>query len=563
MTYLEEYRQGINSGRFIVCERMAKVINRLADEAQDPESGYIYDTRHAHKRIRWQEKYVKQSKNQYSGKTIKLSVWQKAFIECIYSFKDEKTRKRRFTEVLLLVARKNGKSTLMASNASFGLFCQRGITTGCVSNTDKQAKLVWDEIDSIRSKIDPKSRYTGRNIFEIRCRSLDNAILRMSSTMQNLDGRNFSICIFDEVHECKNQEIYEASIRSMGAVDEPLMIMVTTNGYVRGRFMDEKLAYAHSVADGEIDDKSFLPWLYEQDTEDEIYENHQSWRKSNPGLDDGVKTWRYLEETMQKSEYSLQSKNAMLCKDFNLPQIASSAFLHISDIDQLKDKKLDDLPTYAQRLGRDWVFAVVAVDLSKTSDLTCACFVWQMPDDQTIYCLPHFWIPKAKITGEDNDRNAGADYETWARDGYVEVVDGAEIAGEDVADWIMTTAKEARLYPLHIGYDQWQSKPLVERLEKYWSMKTTEKIGQGYQLSNSMFRLADELHAGNVNVDGNPCMLWCLENLVADTDKNGNVKPIKNSNSSKIDGAVALIMGIQELRDHQQELKDSNRKRGK
>lgn len=555
MTYLENYRQAINKGDVRVCERFGKWINTLADQAKSSER-YIYDTTEAHTRIRWQEAYCIQSKGEYFGKRITYGLWQKAFWECLYSFKRKDTGKRRFTEAIILIGRKNGKSTMMASDGFYDLIKGQGICIACVSNSDAEAKLIWSEIDSMRMMLDSKGKHTGRNIFEIRFPAHRSSIIRMTSNQKNLEGRNIQKAYFDEAHECHDSEIYEATTRSMGISDDSLMVICTTNGYIRDKFLDEKITYAHGVCDGEIEDDTFLPWLYEQDTEDEIYTDRDSWRKSNPSLDYGVKKWSYMDDKMLKAQHSEKSRVAMLCKEFNIAQRATDQFLQYKDIEKNIPQFLGNIPRFAESLGRDWVYGIASVDLSKTSDLTCACILWQMPQDPTIYCLPHFWIPKTKLINGDDDEQSGADYTAWADAGYLTIVDGSEIYGSEVADWIKETAEETHIRPLYVGHDRWQSKQLVDQLDEYGIPH--EALKQGPYLSSSTYRLKDEIIAGNVNFNGSPVMAWCLQNLKIAYTKDGDIKPVKARGSEKVDGAITMIMGIETLRTHQKELEEAN-----
>ena len=555
MSFLEQYQQAIHDGRVVVCERFRLWIDHLVEDTKTPT--YDYRTKEPHIRIRWIERFCIQSKGEYYGKRVVLSLWQKAFVEVLYGFKRRETGLRRFTEAFLMIGRKNGKSTLMACLALYDLVKGQGITTACVSNSDAEAKLIWSEIDSMRGMIDPRSRYTARNIFEIRNRLSKNFIIRMSSTQRNLDGRNISISFFDEAHECMDAEIYEATTRAMGSAEEPLMILCTTNGYVRGHFLDEKLTYAHGVCDGEIEDDSFLPWLYEMDSEDEIYTDRMSWRKANPALDAGIKKWAYLDDKVEKAKYSEQSRRALLCKEFNIGSIDGQSFLNFGEIEEALSKPLINIPKIAEDRGRDWVYGVVSVDLSKTSDLTCACYLWHMPDDPTIYAYPHFWIPKRKLLSGDDDSTAGAKYTDWESLGYLTITDDSEISGAEIADWIKDTAEDLRIYPLMVGHDRWQSRDMVASLDAYGIEH--EPLRQGYALSASTYRLTDDLTDGRVYIHGNECMAWCLGNLKISTDTEGNIRPIKTRSSEKVDGAVTLIMGIEELRQHRKELEDANR----
>ena len=167
MTYLQEYADMIRRGDVIVCDYLRREIENLLDDLENP--AYIYDTTEAHKRIKFQQTLCLQSKAPYYGKPVVLMPWQKAFWETVYSFKMADTGLRRFTEVLLEVARKNGKSTMFAADGNTDLFAGKGGNDlCCASNDDRQAKLIWKEIGGMRSRLDPKYTITGQNLTEIR-----------------------------------------------------------------------------------------------------------------------------------------------------------------------------------------------------------------------------------------------------------------------------------------------------------------------------------------------------------------------------------------------------------
>ena len=166
MTYLEEYYDLIKSGGVIVGYWIRKEIENLIADLNDP--AYIYDTTEANKRIKFMQTLCLQSKQPYYMKPVNLMPWQKAFWEAVYSFKIAETGERRFTEGLLLVARKNGKSTMFAADGNFDLFVGEGGTDiCCASNDDRQAKLIWKEIAGMRSRLDPRKLITGQNLTEI------------------------------------------------------------------------------------------------------------------------------------------------------------------------------------------------------------------------------------------------------------------------------------------------------------------------------------------------------------------------------------------------------------
>ena len=166
MTYLEEYWEMIKKREVIVGYWIKKQVQNLIEDMDN--SRYIYDTTEAHKRIKFQETLCLQSKAPYYMKPISLMPWQKAWWEAVYSFKMADTGLRRFTEGLLEVARKNGKSTMFAADGNTDLFAGEGGTSiCCASNDDRQAKLIWLELAGMRQRLDPKKVMTSQNLTEI------------------------------------------------------------------------------------------------------------------------------------------------------------------------------------------------------------------------------------------------------------------------------------------------------------------------------------------------------------------------------------------------------------
>ena len=170
MNYLQEYYDMIQSGKVVAGYWIKKQVKNLIEDLED--SQYIYDTTEAHKRIKFMESLCFQSKSPYYMQPLKLMPWQKAFWEAVYSFKMADTGMRRFSEGLLEIARKNGKSTMLAADGNYDLFVGEGGTDiCCASNDDRQAKLIWSEIAGMRQRLDPKKTITGQNLTEIRIKN--------------------------------------------------------------------------------------------------------------------------------------------------------------------------------------------------------------------------------------------------------------------------------------------------------------------------------------------------------------------------------------------------------
>ena len=245
-TYLEQYHELIKNGDVVVGYWIRREIENLIEDLNDP--AYVYDTTEAQKRIRFMETCCLQSKAPYYMMPIKLMPWQKAWWEAVYSFRMADTGKKRFTEGLLEIARKNGKSTMLAADGNFDLFVgEGGMDICCASNDDRQARLIWSEIGGMRSRLDPKKIITGQNLTEIKNRRKNITVFRLSSKTQNKDGFNISKTYLDESHDISEEngqsEIAEACWRSMSSKDEPLFINATTQGFNRECYLDKKISY--------------------------------------------------------------------------------------------------------------------------------------------------------------------------------------------------------------------------------------------------------------------------------------------------------------------------------
>lgn len=540
MTFLEEYYDLIRHGDIVAGYWLKQEIKNLVRDLDDPR--FDYDTEEAEKRIRFAETLCLQSKEPYYMKPLTLMPFQKAFIEAVYSFKMD--GKRRFTEGLMEIARKNGKSTLFAADGVFDLFCgSGGEDICCASNDDRQAKLIWTEIAGMRSRLDPKKTITGQNLTEIKNKLKNITVFRLSSKTQNKDGFNISKTYLDESHDIAEEngqsEIAEACWRGMSSKEEPLFLNCTTQGFNRDCYLDHKISYAKRVISGEIEDEHFIAFLFEQDSETEIWQNPESWEKSNPAIRYGVKKIDKLRRDVEAAKFDKATRIHLLTKDFNIPQSNAQSWLMLEDYDY--PQTAIDLEAFRGS------FTLGAVDLAATTDLANAKVLLMRPDDKTKYVLSHYWIPESKLESSD-DKEVGAEYVEWAKEGLLTISEGNEIDISDIADWYYRLYKEFGLKPYKIGYDQRYAKTFLDRINEYGF--DTEMLAQGRNLSNAMKLTEADLKAKVINFQGNKIDKWCLSNCCCEVDNVGNIQPVKpkGQKTRRIDGAVTLIMLNETLR---------------
>ena len=549
--YLEEYTSKIMKGEIIagyeLKDELSKLINDLNDER------YIYDTRAADDRMDFMENCIKLTKSPFYGQPMKLMLWQKAFISAVYGFKMAEDQTDRFRRILLLIARKNTKSeTCSGIGLTELIMGNDGADIVCSSNDDNQASILYDAIDTMRLMIDPDQKDTWKNQRFIKCKINGSKVFKLSDRTRNKEGRNIDFGVVDEVHEMKDNTIIKSIEQSQSLKPNPKLFLITTEGFVNGGFLDEELVKARKILNGEDDTISaerYLPWLYTQDSENEVWQDETSWFKSNPTLGI-VKRWDYLREQVDSARKSKADRMFTLSKDFNFKVSNSEAWLTSENLDY---SRVYDLNAFRNSI------VLGGVDLAETTDMCSAKILMLKKDDPVKYIHQMYWIPESKLKMSD-DKESGAKYEEWAKQGLIRITEGNEVDTSAIADWFAEMYKNYRLRPLKIGYDQRFSKEFIKRMDEYGF--ETEMIYQNrYVLSSPMRLVEADLRDQLIAFNDNPIDKWCLTNTAVQVWDTGHIMPIKikGQASRRIDGTLSLIMSYEMLRRYRTEMMNALR----
>lgn len=548
--YLIQYREAIRKGDIWAGQELIKELDRLIDDLDNPR--YLYDTSGAYERIDFMQNCIRLTKAPFYNKPMKLMLFQKAFIEVMYSFKMADTGFDRFKKIILLIARKNTKSeTCSALGLTEFFMGEEGNDIVCSSNDDNQASIVYDSIDLMRMLIDPDDLDSKRNQRFILNKATNTKIFKLSDRTKNKEGRNIGFGILDEAHEMKTNVIAKSIEQSMSLKDNPKFIIITTEGFVNDGYLDEELKKCRAIISGEDEGlmaERTLPWLYTQDSEQEVWTNERSWEKSNPTLGI-VKKWDYLREQVDIARTSKADRMFVLSKDFNFKQSNSQAWLQESDYNYKAVYDLEELRN---------CIVVGAVDLSETTDLTCAKIMAIKPDDNTKYIHTMYFIPEGKLQNAD-DKQSGAKYAEWAQQGYITICEGLDNDLTKVADWFYSLYADYGIRLYKCGYDQRFAKDFLERMD-YYGFECEMILQNKETMSNAMKLCEQELKAQHVNYNENPVDKWCLGNASMEIDNLGRVLCVKINNQAtrRIDGAVTLIILYEMYRRYRGQLKQYN-----
>jgi phage terminase large subunit-like protein len=530
MNYLIEYYQKVMTNEIILGDELKTMLRRLMDDMVNPR--YEFDEKPGDLRINFIETFCKHTKSPFNGQPFILELWEKALIQTAYGFKIKDTGLRRFNEVILLIARKNGKTTFIAGLDLAEFFLSKGgVDIVCASNTSEQANILFEEINNMREQSPALSneKRSKKNIFFIYSPKTKNKIKKLSAQSRNKDGYNIEVGCIDEVHEMTDSKVYDSIKQSQSTKKEPLIFIITTEGTTVGGFLDNKLEYCRKMLKSEIEDERVLPWLYTQDSPNEIYEDPSTWKKSNPSLG-VVKTTAYLEDVMNKAKNDHSTRVTMLCKDFNIKQVDQGSWLTFDDLNIETPYSMDALKGS---------YAIGGVDLSSTTDLTASVLLIQKHDGKK-YVIPHFFMPSEVLKKRMEEDHVP--YDIWLKRGLITLTEGSQNDFSLVTRWFIKMIQEYQIRPLWVGFDPWNSQYWIKEMEDQGF--NMEKVRQGvYSLSEPMKQLEADLKNKSLVYDNNPILKWCLSNTQAKVDLNGNIQPSKlNSRFKRIDGTVALII---------------------
>jgi phage terminase large subunit-like protein len=562
-SFLLEYRAKAETGEIIIGQELWIELDNLAEDLHDDR--YIYNRDDALLRMDFMQNCVRLTKSPFYNKPMVLMLWQKALIEAFYSFKMTKDSKERgfwidrFKKLLLLISRKNTKSETSSALAESELIVGNpGSDIVASSNDDAQASIVFDAIDTMRQLIDPKDLDTKRNQRFIINKTTNTKIFKLSDRTKNKEGRNIDFAIVDETHEMKNNVIGKSIEQSQSLKDNPKFINITTEGFVVDGYLDAELKKARAViAKEDPDDPSaerFLPWLYTQDSELEVWNGNRDnrlWMKSNPTLG-MVKKWDYLEEQVATARKSKADRIFVLSKDFNIKQNAAEAWLNLEDYAY---NAVYDIENFRG------CKCIGAVDLAETTDLCAAKILMMRPEDGTKYIYQHYFIPESKLE-DSNDKQQGAKYEQWAKDGLLTITEGNDVDLAIIADWFYSLYTNYNIRLWRCGYDQRFSKDWITKMDFYGWQKTggddsdLVMINQNAQTLSNAIKLAEaDFKHRLINYNDNAIDKWCLGNSGIKVDEKGFALIVKMETGKRIDGAVCLAILYEMYRRYRTEFK--------
>ena len=534
-TWLARYRRAIDSGRVIAGMELKRGLENVVTELG--EGGTYYDTEKADACIDFIENCTRLTKSDFYGKPFRLLLWQKAFIEVFYSVKLADGHDR-YQQILLLIARKNGKSSVASALCLYEMIMGRGLDICCSSNDDKQSDILYREVEAMRRIIDPGSIDTKKATSYIECMATSSKVFKISDTTRRKEGYNIDVAVIDEIHELKDNTSVKPIEQSQSAKENPKIIFITTEGFTNGGYLDGLLVRARDILNGRgtgAADYRFLPWLYTQDEEAEIWNGtreNRFWEKSNPSLG-AIKKWEALEADVDLAKRSQADRVFCMAKNFNIKQGNSSGWLKLEDYSYTAEN-------YTLENFRN-TSCIASVDLAETTDLACIRLGFFLQSGR-IFVYSHYFAPEAK-KNRSADVSAGAKYEDWENMGLIDFLPGEYLDERAVADWLYEVVyKQYNITPILTGYDARFAPVFLEEMKEIGL--PVMQIPQRPEILHPSICMTEADLKGHNIIGLNDIDKWCLGNaaLVVNSSGLGMLVKIRGNATRRIDGAITLVM---------------------
>lgn len=538
-----DYFGGIVDGKITACKKIKQVAAYVIESLENPDTSkpWRFDEDVAAKHVNFIERFCKLPSGKL-GAPFKLELFQRAILSVIFGFVDL-DGVRQYKEVLFILGRKNGKTSL-ASAIELDLLINDDEGAPEVYNVatarDQAAKGFNNCLRMVKTS-PLLARHIRKRVNDLYCDVNMGSIRALSANTNHLDGLDISGAIIDELAAMKNRDLYDLTVQGTSARRQPLVLEITTNGFVRGGIFDAQYEYACKWLDGKATGEKadrFIAFLYELDERDE-YDDESAWIKANPGLGT-IKSIDALRENVSKAKNDPTFLPTLLVKDFNLIENQASAWLTYDELHN--DETFDP--------SDGFTYGIVGVDASDTTDITAACLMMRKPNDPRFYCLYMGWIPQRALEqAEAEGRRGGRDgvpYDAWIARGILRVDDNPIIDKRVVLDWLDDVREQYGIHSIACGFDPWHMRdvPTMDAYNAYFGQDNCEAVRQGAMTLSQPMRELQRLYRDNLIVDNsNPLIEWCRSNVMIRTDINGNVQPDKKNADprNRIDAWAAEI----------------------
>lgn len=547
--YIFTYYQAIKSGSIVAGKWILLIYEYLITGLE--EKRFYFDQKKANHAINWIEQHCFHTEGKQATKNFILELWQKAFISAMFGIVD-KNGNRQFREVVLIVARKNGKSLLASAIARY-IWCNDGFGTRVYNVAPKldQADIIynniwamtqldpeWKEKEARRKERDAHRRKVNEDdptqerhrMTDLFIPATNSTVKKLAFSAKRLDGFNPSISVLDEFSSYppeNGMRVFEVTKSAMGARDESILLAISTAGYVQEGLYDELMRRATRLLLGDSKETKLLPFLYMID-DVEKWNDINELRKSNPNIGVSVSV-DYLIEEIAVAEQSLSRKAEFMCKMCNVKQNSSIAWLSTQTVEKASGEhfELSDFKN---------MYAVCGVDLSQVVDLTAVTTVIEKNGELFVFCK--FFMPAEKV--EEATQRDGLPYRAYITRGLIQPSGENFVDYNDVFMYLVDLIEKYSILPLVVGYDRWSSQYLIQQCQNYGML--CDSVVQGENLTGVIQETEGLLKDGKIHIGDNDLLkLHLLNSAMKQNSETNRRKLIKVNVNTRVDGTASLL----------------------
>lgn len=526
--YILAYYQQIQDGTVKVSKWVRLIYEYIIKGLENKT--FFYNHKKAQASVMFVEQFCHHHEGELAPQRIKLELWQKALLSVIFGIVDDDGY-RHFREVFIVMGRKNGKTLLASCIAEYCTFLdgEYGGRIYFVAPKLDQARLCFDAYYQMILQEPELSKMAVKRRSDIYIESTNTSAKPLSFNYQTSDGLNCSCVIADEIASWKGDaglKQYEVIKSSFGARKQGLLLSISSGGYVNDGIYDELIKRSTRFLLGDSKEKRLLPFLYMIDDPDK-WDDINELRKANPNLGVSVSA-DYLLEELAVAEISLSKASEFKTKYACLKQNSSMAFLESQIVlDACRPFDINELNN---------TYAVCGMDLSRSTDLTCACFL--IEKEGIIYCVPQFFMPRGRV--EELQSADGVPYEHFVTKGWLTLSGDRYIDLNDVYDWITNMMIEHKFYVLQLGYDRYSAQFLVDRLREFGIM--CDDVWQGDNLWNQLLYSRSLLEERRLVIGDNDLMKsHLLDSAVKMSHERGRGRLVKLYPTAHVDGFASIL----------------------
>ena len=548
--YIFEYYQGINDGSITVGKWIKLIYSYIVHGIEAKE--FTFDQKKANRVIEFIETQCRHSEGSLAPGLLTLELWQKALLSCMFGIIG-KDGARQFREVFIVVGRKNGKTLLASAIMAYMLYNdgEYGAKAYCVAPKVAQADIVYNNFwhtVSLNPDLADKSKHRKSDIY---IEESNSSLQKIALSDRTSDGFNPHLSVQDEVAAWagdKGLKGYEVLKSGAGARKQPILLSISTAGYVNDSTYDELIKRSTRFLLGESKEKRLLPFIYMIDDVDK-WNDINELRKSNPNLNVSV-SMDYLLEEIAIAEGSLSKKAEFLTKYCNIKQNSSLAWLTA----EVVNKACGPALTLEDFRGS---YCVGGLDLSQTRDLTAACVV--IEKDGELYVSAKFFLPRERI--DEATARDGLPYSIYIQRGLLQESGDNFVDYEDCDEWFRMLVEQYEILPLQVGYDRYSAQYLISELTQYGFH--CDDVFQGENLYGVIQETQGLLEDRKLHIGDNDLLkVHLLNSAIKMSTERGRGKLVKLSPNDHIDGAASLIDAMTVRQKHYAEIGDQLKNEG-